>query len=98
MYFEIKDLTQEERDTLQEMFCDRLRPIYSIYTEVCQIEIECTLDNLECSGEITEEQVSEIDADKLEELALELAQRCENNVFQEICEEADLVVRNHYNV
>lgn len=91
MYLEIKDLTEKERDILQNMFCDRLRPIHSIYYETCRIEADCTLDRVE--GYEYNEEDHEMLLDKLAE---EIANDCEDTVFQEMCERADEIVARHF--
>lgn len=94
MYLEIKDLTVEERDTLQNMFCDRLRPIHSIYTEVCRVEAECSLDLLMDNGtieSIPEDKYNDI----LDSLAEDIGYACENNIFQELCETSEQICRDN---
>lgn len=85
MYFEIENLTMQERDILQDMFCNRLRPIHSIYTELGRIEAECSLES---NG------VNKPSEELIEEVAFEILHRSENTIFQDLSDVADEVVAN----
>lgn len=93
MYLEINNITQNELDTLQDIFRDRIRVIHSIYTEVCRVEADCTLDLLTDDGTIKE--ISKETLDKvLNQLAINIADRCENEIFQPLAELAEEVSRD----
>lgn len=92
MYLEIENLTPEEAKTINTMFSGRVRLIDSIYTEICKIEADCTVDLLVDEGFIP--HIPNNNKEVLSELSTAIACRCENTVFQELAEIADEVSRD----
>lgn len=93
MYLEIKDLTPEEAKEIKDTYGDRARLVYSIYHEVCRIEADCSLERVTSEENITltEEEYE----NKINELADYIANACEDNAFQEMCEIADVITREN---
>lgn len=78
MYFEINKLENHELEALKNMFKDRIREFDSAYTEVCRLEVECTIDALGYDIEsVTEKNIND------------LAQQVDfssDSIFQDLCE------------
>ena len=94
MYLEIKDLTVEELTSLKEQFKDRLRGGVSIYSEVCRMEADCSVERVidELGITLSEEEYKEA----IENIAEELSNECEDNAFQEMCERADEITKRYF--
>lgn len=94
MYLEIKDLTNEEFEELKEKFKDRARNIFSIYHEMLMIEADCSIERVidELDKTLSVEEYKQA----MEDIAEELASECEDNAFQEICEQADEITRRYF--
>ena len=94
MYLEIKDLTSDELELLKKDFNNRVRPIHSIYHEICRVEADCSIERVIDENEISlsEEKYEQA----TEDIAQKLANECENTAFQEMCERADDITRRHF--
>lgn len=95
MYLEIENLTPEEAKTINEMFNGRTRLIHNIYTEVCRLEADCTIDML-CLDEEIEPIPEEKYNTVLDRLALKIADHCDS-VFQDLADRSYEVVTDMIN-
>lgn len=93
MYLKIEGLTKEEYTKICTLFRERVKAV-SIYSEVCKIEADCSIERVIDELGIT---ISEEDYNKaVEEIAEELGYACEDNAFQEMCERADEIAQRYF--
>lgn len=96
MYLEVKNLTPDEAKKIKALFGDRVRLIDSIYTEVCRVEADCTLDILLDAEEVDATNIDNLD-NTLDELARKIESHHGEIVFQDLCERSNEEVKNYFN-
>lgn len=79
MYLEIDNLETHELEMLERMFEKKgIRAFDSVYTEVCRLEVECTIDALGYDIEsITERDINDI---------AEQIDFSSDYIFQDLCD------------
>lgn len=78
MYIEIDKLETNELEILKNMFKGRIREFDSVYTEVCRLEVESTIDSLGYDIEsMTEKDINDI---------AEQIDFSSDYIFQDLCE------------
>lgn len=89
MYLEINKLEPNELEMLEKMFKERMRLFDSIYTEVCKLEVECTVDALGYDIEsMTEKDINDI---------AEQIDFSSDYIFQDLCELTAEKVHDFFN-
>lgn len=93
MYLEIKELTLEEINFLRETYYKRIRLIDSVYSEVCRIEADCSLERLLKEKDI---EITHKDYDKaIKDITEEISTACEHNTFSYIYELSDQITKEY---
>lgn len=93
MYLEIKDLTLEEINFLRETYYKRIRLIDSVYSELCRIEADCSLERLLKEKDI---EIIHKDYDKaIKDITEEIITACEHNTFSHLYELSDQITKEY---